>query len=256
MKSLIRWSTTVGLVGTTLVGSLWLGAVKALALTPDQIMSKLREVPVFTIANAQGAPLVASPSKGQKGPAVAGVFINQKDAQNFLDGLKSKNPKLAEGVKVMPVSLAEIYKLDQANQGKPEELDFAYVPSQQQVASAVEVLKQSGQQAQQFNGTPLFFARSSKEGGYLTIQQGDKSMIPIFFKKEDLQGLVDRFKQQQPNLASSIQIQVLNLEGLLDLLKSKNDEQLNQIVLVPPRESVEYVRSVMGAPKPAAQPKK
>jgi nickel transport protein len=246
MKSLVRWSATAGLIGSALVGSLLAGATRVLALPQEQIVQKLRPVPVFTIANGQGAPLVASPPQGQKGAPVAGVFINQKDAQAFLDGLKTRNPKLAEGVKVVPVSLAEIYQLDQSGNGKPDDLDFAYVPSKQQVDTALSLLKQSGQQVQQFNATPLFVARGGNEKGYLTIQQGNQSVIPMFFKKEELQALLDRFKQQQPNLASTLEVQVLSLEGLMEVLRTKNDPQLNQIVLIPPQESIEFVRSMMG----------
>ena len=260
MKSLVRWSTTAGLVGSALIGSFLAGTLQVLAIPQEQIIQKLRPVPVFTIANAQGAPLVASPPTGQKGPAVAGVFINQKDAQDFLNSLKTKNPDLAKNVTVVPVSLAEVYQLNLNNKGKPEQLDFAYVPSKQQVDTAVSLLKQQGgQQPQQFNGTPLFVARGGKEKGYLTIQQNGKSIIPMFFNKEELQGLLDRFKQQQPDMATSIEIQVLNLEGLMEVLRTKNDPQLDQIVLVPPQQSIEFVKSIapqQGAPanKPAATP--
>jgi nickel transport protein len=223
-------------------------------------VQKLRPVPVFTITNAQGAPLVATPPQGQKGPAVAGVFIVQKDAQAFLETLKSKSPELAKGVKVVPVSLAEVYQLEVTNKGKPDALSFTFVPSKQQVDSAVALLKSSGQQVQQFNGTPLFVARGGEKDGYLTIQQGNQAVIPMFFKKEELQALIDRFKQQQPNQASNIKIQVLNLEGVIDVLRTKNDPQLNQIVLIAPQESIDFVRSISGgqqrqvAPQPA--PKK
>ncbi|WP_421656988.1 Tic22 family protein [Leptothermofonsia sp. ETS-13] len=257
MKSFVRWSATVGLVGSALLGSVLAGATRVLALPKDQILQKLRPVPVFTIANSQGAPLVASPPQGQKGQPVAGVFISQKDAQAFLDSLKTKNPELAKGVSVVPVSLAEVYQLNLDNKGKPDGLGFAFVPSQQQVASATSLLKQSGQQVQQFNGTPLFVARGGKEKGYLTIQDGNKTVIPMFFKKEELQALLDKFKQQQPNLASTVEIQVLNLEGLIQVLQEKNDPQLTQIVLVPSQESIEYVRSLSAPgqkPAPAAKP--
>lgn len=261
MKSLVRWSATAGLVGSAVIGSFLAGALQVLAIPQEQIIQKLRPVPVFTIANAQGAPLVASPPTGQKGRAVAGVFISQKDAQDFLNNLKTKNPDLAKNVKVVPVSLAEVYQLNQTNKGKPEQLDFAYVPSKQQVDTAVALLKQQGgQQPQQFNGTPLFVARGGKEKGYLTIQQDGKSIIPMFFNKEELQGLLDRFKKQQPDMSASVEIQVLNLEGLMEILRTKNDPQLDQIVLVPPQQSIEFVRSIspqQGTPatnKPAVAP--
>jgi len=254
MKSFVRWTTTAGLVGSALLGSVVVGAMQAFALPAEQILQKLRPIPVFTIANAQGAPLVASPPKGQKGAAVAGVFISQKDAQAFLDGLKTKSPDLAKNVQVVPISLAEVYQLNQANKGKPDPLAFAFVPSQKQVDTAVALLKQSGQTVQQFNGTPIFVARGGKEKGYLTIQQGNQSVIPMFFKKEELQVLLDRFKQQQPAQANTVEIQVLNLEGLVSVLETKNDPQLSQIMLIPPQESIEFIRALQPSQAAPAAP--
>ncbi len=252
MKSLIRRSATIGLVGTTLVGSLFAGTMQALALTQEQILQKLRPVPVFTIANSQGAPLVASPPAGQKGNPVAGVFITQQDAQAFLDNLKTKNPAIAKDVKVVPVSLAEVYQLNTSNKDKKDKLDFAFVPSRQQVDSAQTILKQTGQK-DQFNGTPLFVARGGPDKGYLTIQQGDKTVIPMFFKKEELQNLMERFKQQDPKSGGSLEIQVLNLEGVIEVMRTKNDPQLDQIILIPPKESLDFVRAALGNQQPATQ---
>ncbi len=264
MKSLVRWSTAAGLVGSLVLGTVVAGASRALAIPQDQILQKLRPVPVFTIANGQGAPLVASPPNGEKGRAVAGVFISRTDAQAFLENLKAKNPELAKGVQVVPISLAEVYKLNQDSKSKPDGLGFAYVPSQIQVNTALDLLKKSGQDVKQFGGTPLFVARGGKDKGYLTIEQGSAdgkktSVIPMFFKKEDLQGLLEQFKQQQPTLAPTIEVQVLALEGLMQVLQTKDDPQLNQIVLIPPRESLEFVRSQMqqsGKPQAAPAPKK
>jgi len=261
MKSLIRWSATASLIGATLVGSVLAGALEVLALTPDQIMQKLRPVPVFTIANSEGAPLVASPQNGQKGNPVAGVFISQKDAEAFLSNLRTRSPDIAKNVKVVPVSLAEVYKMNTANQGKndSEKLVFTVVPSRQQVDTAQTLLKQSGAK-EQFNGTPLFVARGGADKGYLTIQQGDRAIIPMFFKKEELQNLMDRFKKQDPKIASTLEVQVLNLEGVLEVMRTKNDPQLDQIMLIPPRESLEFVRSNLGnqqaQPRPQAAPAK
>jgi nickel transport protein len=111
------------------------------------------------------------------------------------------------------------------------------------------LIKQSGK-SEQFSGTPLFVARGGPDKGYLTIQQGDKTVIPMFFKKEELQNLIERFKQQDPKVAGTLEIQVLNLEGVIEVLRTKDDPQLNQIILSPPRESLEFVRTLPGN-KPA-----
>lgn len=261
MKTLMRRSANMGLMGVAVFGSMLAGAIQVLALTQEQIVQKLSPVPVFTIANSQGAPLVASPPQGEKGRPVAGVFISQKDAQAFLDTLKTRNPEVAKDVKVVPVSLAEVYKLNQESQSKPEQLGFAFVPSKQQVDVAMDLLKKGGQDVKQFNGTPIFVARGGAQKGYLTIQDNGKTYIPMFFKREELQVLLDRFKQQQPNQASTLEVQVLNLEGVIEVMRTKNDPQLEQIILIPPQESLEYVRSLagqQGKPQaaPAQQPKK
>jgi nickel transport protein len=249
MKALARWSKVLGLVGGALVSSSLLSATIALALPDAQIEEKLRPVPVFAIADAQGAPLVASPPQGENRPPVAGVFISRGDAQAFLDGLKTRNPQLAQGVQVVPVSLGEVYKMERASRNQQNRLEFALVPTEVQVNLALAVLNtQSGQpQVREFNGVPLFYATGGQDNGYLTIQQGNQQVIPLFFKQEDLTTLLENFKKQQPALASSVKVRVVNLEGVIQTLQEKNDPQLTQIVLIPPRESLEYVRSLQSA---------
>jgi nickel transport protein len=186
---------------------------------------------------------------------VAGVFISQKDAQAFVERLKTEKPDLAKTVQVVPVSLAEVYKLKKENENKPDGLNFAFIPVQQQVQSAQTLMGQSGQQAQQFQGTPLFVARGGQEQGYLTIQQNGQSVIPFCFDKEQLQGMVDRFKQQKPELASTVKIEVVPLEGVIQTLQTSNNDQLNNIVLVPSQESLAFLRSLPASPQSAPQPR-
>jgi nickel transport protein len=165
MKSLVRWSATLGLVGSTLLGSFCTENLQALALTQEQVLQKLQSVPVFTVTDPQGSPLVASVPNGQnqnQTTAVAGVFISQRDAQAFVDRLKKEKPELGRTVQVVPVSLAEVYKLDQENRNKPNGLDFAFIPVEQQVQSAQAIVGQSGQQAQQFQGTPCLLLEVGK----------------------------------------------------------------------------------------------
>ncbi len=251
MKSMFSLGAKLGIVSSAIVGSAIFGTMSAFSLPQDQIVQKLGPVPVFTITDAKGAPLVASDNDNKKEGGVAGVFINQKDAEAFVNQLKTKNPELAKTVRVVPVSLGEVYKLDQASSSKPNSLEFAYVPAKQQVDAAMALLKQSGQDEKKFQGTPLFVAKAGKEKGYLTVKQADKQVIPFFFNKEELQSMLDRFKKQQPNLASTVEIQVVNLEGVIETMQSRNDTQLNQIMLVPPKASIDFVRSL-----PAAQPRK
>lgn len=266
MKSLIRWGAALGIAGSAVLSSTGIGNMGALALPEKEILQKLGPVPVFTITDNKGAPLVASEPNQKNQPGVAGVFINHQDAEAFVQQLKKKDPKLAQAVRVVPVSLGEVYKLEQTNQNKPNSLDFAYVPAKQQVDAAMALMNQTGQDAKKFSGTPLFVAKAGKaqgnEKGYLTIKQAEQQVIPFFFNKEELQSMLEKFKQQKPDLASTVEIQVVNLEGIIKTLETGKDKDLNQIVLVPPRESIQYVRQLEStAPgqnqkQPAAAPAK
>ncbi|HEY9624358.1 MAG TPA: Tic22 family protein [Crinalium sp.] len=255
MKTLIRWSATLSILGGILLGSFAGFAGRALALTQEQVAERLRSVPVFTLTDSQGSPLIASPAQGEQGTPVAGVFISQQDAQNFLDGLRQSNPNLARDVQIRPVSLAEVYQLARQAGQQSEPLEFAFIPIQQEVQTARSLLQESGQNADQFRGVPLFLARSgdANTGGYLTIRQGESQVIPLFFKREELQTLIDRVRQQQPSLASNISIQVINLEGLIQTLQNSDNTELNRIILIPPNESVEYMRSI--APQQGTTPR-
>ncbi|MES1023954.1 Tic22 family protein [Gloeocapsa sp. BRSZ] len=285
MKSIFRWGATLGILGSAVMSSALAGNLRALALPQEQVIQKLGSVPVFTITDSKGAPLVATPPQNaqnqnqQNQSPVAGVFISQKDAQAFVNNLKKTNPQLGNTVRVVPVPLGEVYKLEQANANQPNSLDIAYIPAKQQFDAALTLLRQSGSNSELRKaceqnkrrledcvGTPLFVARAGKEKGYLTMkinrpqannQQAEVEVIPFYFNKEELQGMLDRFKKQQPELASTVDIQVLNLEGMLEILRTRNDEGVQQIVLVPPQESIQYVRSLQqSAAGQQAQPQR
>ena len=256
MKSLVRWGTAVGLVSSIVVGSFFAGTMRVLALTNEQILETLRSVPVFTITDEDGSPLVASPGDGQDGPPVAGVFISRQDAENFLENLQQGNPDLGRTVQVVPVSLAEVYELAVSTRDRQEPLEFTFVPILQEVEAAVTILREDDATVDQFEGVPLFIARSgqAEDSGYLTIRQGNEQVIPMFFRQEELEALLQQLRQSQPNVANTIDIQVVNLEGLIQTLENSNNPELTQILLVPPRDSIDFVRSLQpGQSQPAPQ---
>lgn len=240
MKLLIRLGAILGICGSTLLAPS-IANMSALALPQEEVLQKLSPVPVFTITDAQGAPLVASLSKEGEdiNASLAGVFINKSDADAFVDRLRTQNPDLASSVKVVPVSLGEVYQMSESIRDNGENLQFTFVPGQQQVDSALTL-------TEEFNGTPLFLAKGQDEDGYLTIQRGEQQVIPMFFNKEDLQGMLDRFQSQQPDIASSVEIEVVNLEGVIEALRTDDDPFLTKIVLIPPRDTVEFIRQIQG----------
>ena len=244
IKSLIRRGTLIGMVSTAIL-STGLSSLKALALPTEEIVQKLNPVPVFTIADEQGAPLVAT----QDDAKVAGVFISQQDANNFVTRLESENPDLASKVQVVPVSLGEVYKLAQEN-AENEGLNFAYVPNEAAVNDAKTV---SG--TEYTSGVPLFVAKGGDDNGYLTIQQDSQQVIPFFFEKQQLENMVEKFKTQEPDLAASVNIEVVPLESIIQALQNNDDPMLSKIVLVPSSESIQFLQqSAPQQPAPGATP--
>lgn len=238
-KSLLTHIRNASLIGATVV-SCWLtNTTKLLALPQEAIVQKLRPIPVFTIADSEGAPLIASGDKNEK---VAGVFISKQDANGFVEKLKKDNPDLGKQVQVIPVSLGEIFELAETNAKEKDPVIFAYVPTQVQVEQAKKL------NTQYQSGVPLFVAKAGDDQGYLTIKQNDQEVIPFFFDQQQVQQLVDNFKKAQPDLASTIKIDVVILEGVLEALKEGNDEMLTKIVLWPSKESIEFLRA--NAPNP------
>ncbi|HEY9848643.1 MAG TPA: Tic22 family protein [Leptolyngbyaceae cyanobacterium] len=259
MKSIVRWGATWGLIGSTLLGTFFGGNLKALALTQEEIVQKLRPIPVFILANPQSGEILvgrANPSgqnaaNNQNNVSVARIFINEQDAQAFLNKLKQERPELGRTMQVIPRSLGELYQRAQENKNPSERLVFDMVPTRQQVDSALTLLRQSGQQENQFNGVPLFIPRGGPEKGYITMQlpeMGNQQIVPVFFNKEDAQNMLNQFKQQNPQQASTADIQVVNLEGVLEALSSKNDPLLNQLMFVPPPEGRAFLRSLQQQP--------
>ena len=247
MKSIFRKGASLAIVGGTLLSSLLIGTLEVLALTQEQILQKLAPVLVFTINNENGQTLIREIRNQQRNSTakVAGIFISQKDAQAFLDKMKTENPQLATNMQVVPRSLADIYQLEEANKNKPEALNFAYVPTQQQIDSALTVLRQTGQSVNEFNGVPLFVLSGGPNKNYLAAQRGDQQIIPFFFSKEEVQAEAERIKKQQPDLASSLQIDVIPLEGLIEAWKNRKEEWLGKIELIPAKESRDLLRTLL-----------
>jgi nickel transport protein len=236
--SLVLAVLAAGLIGAPV-------SAPALALSLEQIRAKLETVIVFSVVNEQGTPLLAQPPAGEGGPAVSGVFILANDAQAFVDELKEKNPEVGNRVHVQPVPLADVYRLMRTYQDKGNNsVRFQFVPSKQEVESAVSLLLMNGQRVKGFDGTPLFVAKLAA-GGFVTVKQNEKPMIPVFFERAELQQLIRKYMEQKPEVGATIQVQVLDLEGLLSTLQQSNDRTLEQLLLIQPKKTGEYVQALI-----------
>ncbi|MEI1374271.1 hypothetical protein PQG02_23200 [Nostoc sp. UHCC 0926] len=277
MKSFIRLGATLGLVGSTLLGTVFLGNLPVLALPEQQIKEKLDAVPVYLITNKQGIPLSRTLSEGQNGQkagaSVTNVYLSPQEAQAFITELrnvKGKDPKMEELVKSVQVTalpLGVIYQQVQQTKNQPNRLVFAFKPGDQDIRGAMDLLRQSGQKVEQLKSVPVFAVRFAPDKGYVSVNlaaNNQQFYIPLFLSKQDAQGLLSQVKQKNPKA----DIQVLEVDGVIDALQKKNDEWLKQVVLVPSQESREYIIRTQpnNAPKtratnpnnsrPSAAPKK
>ncbi len=193
---------------------------------------KLLQIPVFTVTNADGSPIVTSvPLADGSNQEIGGVFLDPNDAQAFVTSLQERQPELLGQVQVSVLTLAEIYEADRDNHIAHEDpMEFAYVPSRQQLQQAADVFASQNINMERFDGVPLFFATSRVNGGYMTIEQNDESVIPVFFDKSSLDRLITNFGDGE-TFQNSVQYEVLRLERVLQTMQVLETlEQLDQIV--------------------------
>jgi len=242
-NKIIRTTAVLSLIGGITLSTWSSMAGMGLALPMDKILKTLQPVPVFTLVDDQGVPLVAIDQKN-KDKKVTGIFISESDANKFYEQLQKTNPDIAKKVKIRLVSLGDIYKVAQEYEGKPDGLTFSYVPTVGEVEEAKKIITANGQKYS--GGVPLFVARGGKDQGYLTIQENNQVVIPFFFDIAQLQVMLERFKKEKPDLASSVKVEVVLLETIMQTMKESNDDNLSKIVLVPTRESLKAVQSSQG----------
>ncbi|PSN19747.1 hypothetical protein C7271_05750 [filamentous cyanobacterium CCP5] len=219
-----------------------LGAVPAQALTQQEIIDKLEQVPVFLILNSEGRPLTASASSAEGEEKLPVVFTDADTAEGFLANAREQDAE----AQITPVDLGTLYEETQVQENVPPTL--LYFPDEQELQAAVSI-------EDDFQGVPLFIARQSQEGPYLTITRGEETFLPMFFSQEDLQLLLNRYEEQNPQESSDIEVEVLSLEWLLQMMTTNQDpeldQQLSQIQLVPSADVVQYLRSQPGSDTPA-----
>jgi hypothetical protein len=235
-------------VAIGLVSSVVLAVQPTHALSDAQIIEKLQSIPVITLTDKSGAPLVAQ-LNGEKKGLYTEVYLGSKEVKATLQRLQASNPTVAKQLQIRVVTLGEVYQSQIAKSGD-KKLNVLIVPSETQVKSAISLLRKTDPaKAQQFSGVPLFIGVAGKPKGYVSISsaQEKKRIIPVFFDKEQLQAVLDKFKKDQPTLAPTTEIQVISLDGLLSQMRAKNEPLYGQIVLARPREMAEYVA---GAAKP------
>lgn len=220
-----------------LVGGLSLGvfglAQRALALTAEEIASKLNQIPVFMILDANGEHLKAV-SESDENVQAPVVFLDGFTAAGVLDQVEANG----QTAQIEVIDLASVYR-DVVNGDGVAPL--LYFPIRSEVEAASEIQPD-------FQGVPLFIPRRGETNSYLPFVQGDEVSLPMFFSREDLQTYVDWVFEDNPAGAEEIVVEVVSLEWLLTTMASSEDqaldEQLSQVRLFPATDVLEFIETI------------
>ncbi|AFY72364.1 Tic22-like family [Synechococcus sp. PCC 7502] len=220
----------------------------AQALTETQVLERLNAIPVFTITDDKGAPLLGTsnqPGK-PKSPQVLLFFLNPTDAQSTLSQFKQSNPTAGSKARIVIGSMNDAYKVIKKNQTN-KQIAFQIVPAKASMDSARTILVSEGKPTDKLPNVPVFFATGgkNKDQGLLTIAQNGKQIVPFFFDQKDLQTLIDNAKKQQPDVANTSKIQVTSLFQVLDSMVTTKDKkpkpETEKFTFIPARAALEYV---------------
>jgi hypothetical protein len=209
-----------------------------------QVLEKLNSVPVFTITDATGKPLFGK--NDTNSPQVLFFFLNPDDATAYLNWIKNTNPELSENARIITRSLTDAYQTIKKNQDR-KDITFQITPSKSSLDSAREILPSQGKFANKLPNIPVFFAIGNTNGtnGLLTLTQDGKQFVPYFFDLKDLQSLINRAMQAQPNTVNSTKVQVTSLYYVIDsMIETKNGKpnpETERFEFIPSRSVFEYI---------------
>lgn len=241
-----RAGLSVSLVGAV-TGGLVLGmfslAQRAWALTAEQIASRLTQVPVFVILDAQGERLKAV-SESDENVQAPVVFLDGETAAAVLSQVEAGGQQ----AQIEVIDLASLYRDVVDSEGVAPLL---YFPIRDELAAAMEIQPE-------FQGVPLFIPRRGDSDAYLPFVQGDEVSLPMFFSREDLQTYVDWVFEENPAGAEEITVEVVSLEWLLASMAasedSTTDNQFSQVRLFPSSNVLEFIDMIRERQGQPAQP--
>ncbi len=258
MKGFLRWAAALGAAGMMAAGPIAMHPAEA--LTEAQVLERLSGIPVFTIADEKGNPLLATvPKEAMKDPKAPTqlllYFLNPDDAKAMMDRIKASNPEVGKNARLVVQSLNVAYDVIKKNE-KNKDVAFQIVPSRTSLESARTILTAGGKAPERLPAIPVFFATGGKDKqGLLTLEQDGKQFVPFFFEQKDLQGLLDRAKQERQAAVVDTSIQVTSLFQVLDSMVTKGNNSnpdAERFTFVPGRTAFEYV--VKNQPPQASRP--
>ena len=249
-KSLVKLAATAGVAGAIAVSPIF--TLKAEALTEAQVLERLGSIPVFTITDDKGSPLLGavSPQANAKPEdnQLLFFFLGPDEAQTMLTQVQKSNPEVGKKAQIIVRSMNDAYQV--IRQNKDKKVVFQFIPTKASVESARTILTSQGVSADKIPNVPVFFAIGGQANsqGLLTMsieQNGKKEqVVPFFLDQSDLQNLLDRASKDQPDVTKATKIQVASLFNVLESMVSKDDKanpEVDRFQFVQSRTSFEYI---------------
>jgi hypothetical protein len=251
----------VGLVLALNVLATTLHSQPAAALTEDQVVEKLSNVPVFMITDPKGNPLIVNvKNKAQKEVPLLLLFMDQKRAQDTYTNIKKGNTSVKDA-QIIVISLGLAFKaIREEAKKKDNKLNFEFLTDATTLNYALTLFKKVDTKATSFPGIPVFYAMGSdgkgKAKGYVTFEKDGKQLIPFYFSQTDIEQNISDLKKSKPDLAKLMSIEVAPLESVITaMLEGKNDTQLQTLTFVPSLTAAQYAQTLQKAGKvPSSTP--
>nr|ACG44271.1 tic22 [Zea mays] len=198
------------------------GASLSLSLAPDEVARALTGTPVFTVCNSSNEfVLVSDPATGLRSLGL--LCFRSEDTDALLSHVRTRQPVLGKGAKVVPITLDQVYML------KAEGIAFRFLPDPLQIKNALEM--KSGLTA--FDGVPVF------QSDLLVVKKQKKRYCPVYFQKEDIERELTRASKGSRGSALSKKIMVGSLEDVLKKMEiNERDSGWDDLIFIPPGKSL------------------
>jgi len=212
--------------------------LRVFALPESEVITKLENIPLFGIVNDQGQ-------------LNSYLFVNPQQALNVLTELQNTDPQRASNLEVTPFPLSTVYQRLQTIQEQNAELPQLIVPDQNSLEIATNLIRSNGQSVNDPRtiGIPLFVATigSGAEERWLilTNNRTNESYIPFYFDKAEADKIVEKYKQDNANQITAVQVRVFALGYIVGLLLGNNNEATQMMEIVPSTEQIDTANRLL-----------
>ncbi|VFQ65666.1 unnamed protein product [Cuscuta campestris] len=192
-------------------------------LSSDRLSKALLGTSVFTVSNSNNEFVLISDQNSAK--SIGLLCFRKEDAESFLSEVRSRRGQVKGGVKVVPITLDQVYMLN------VEGITFRFVPDPVQIKNALELKPKSSTSG--FDGVPVF------QSDLLVVKKRNRRYLPIFFRKEDIEKeLLTVSRASRGGYGASQHIMVGSLEDvLIKMQKSEKNSGWEDLIFVPPGKS-------------------